>query len=232
MIFETIVNAVAHRDYNSTGSVQVSVFPNRIVVRNPGTLPVELTKADLMKEHGSYPHNPFLAEALFQAGFIDKYGTGITENIRKMQEAHLLAPDIDLSAEFVTTIWRNVATSIANDATSDDNIATSASNIATSDDNIATSHDYTAQNKKIIDSIVKPKIKPRMKKEQIRDCIIEACIVEHTIDELADLLNKTAAYLRNFIIPDLVAEGILLPTKTRHSPGQSYFTNPKYRNNQ
>ncbi len=239
VIFETIVNAVAHRDYNSTGSVQVSVFPNRIVVRNPGTLPVELTKADLMKEHGSYPHNPFLAEALFQAGFIDKYGTGITENIRKMQEAHLLAPDIDLSAEFVTTIWRNVATSTANDATSPanvatniatsiTNIATSASNIATSVNNIATTHDYTAQNKKIIDSIVKPKIKPRMKKEQIIDCIIKACIAEHTIDELADLLNKTSAYLRNFIIPDLVAEGILLPTKPRHSPGQSYFTNPKY----
>jgi len=247
VIFETIVNAVAHRDYNSTGSVQVSVFPNRIVVRNPGTLPVELTKADLMKEHGSYPHNPFMAEALFQAGFIDKYGTGITENIRKMQEAHLLAPDIDLSAEFVTTIWRNDATSPANVATniatSGDNIATSEGNvatniatsednIATSDSNIATSHDYTAQNKKIIDSIVKPKIKPRMKKEQIVDCIIEACIVEHTIDELADLLNKTSAYLRNFIIPDLVADGILLPTKPRHSPGQSYFTNPKYRNNQ
>lgn len=156
-----------------------------------------------------------------------------------MQEAHLLAPDIDLSAEFVTTIWRNVATSTANDATSPanvatniatsiNNIATSASNIATSVNNIATTHDYTAQNKKIIDSIVKPKIKPRMKKEQIIDCIIKACIVEHTIDELADLLNKTSAYLRNFIIPDLVAEGILLPTKPRHSPGQSYFTNPKY----
>ena len=119
-----------------------------------------------------------------------------------------------------------MATSTANDATSPANVAT---NVATSDDNIATSHDYIAQNKKIIHAIVKPKIKPRMRKKQIIDCIIEACIVEHTIDELADLLNKTSAYLRNFIIPDLVAEGILLPTKPRHSPGQSYFTNPKYR---
>ena len=113
VIFETIVNAVVHRDYNSTGSVQVSVFRNRIVVRNPGTLPVELTKADLMQEHGSYPHNPYLAEVMYQMGYIEKYGTGITENIRKMQEAHLLAPDIDLSAEFVTTIWRD------DDATND-----------------------------------------------------------------------------------------------------------------
>ena len=258
VIFETIVNAVAHRDYNSKGSVQVSVFRNRIVVRNPGTLPVELTKADLMEEHGSYPHNPFLAEALFQAGYIEKYGTGITENIRKMQEAHLLAPDIDLSAEFVATIWReNLATNVAtsdqniatsspnvatndasvsrNDATLSGNIATSGQSIATSDQNIATSShsiatDYLTANKRLIDSIVAPKVKKWMRKEQIRECIIEACIVEHSLEELGELLHKAPAYLRNFIIPDMLDDGILLPTKPRHSPGQTYFTNPKYRN--
>ena len=210
--------------------MQVSVFRNRIVVRNPGTLPVELTKADLMKEHGSYPHNPLLAEAMFQAGFIDKYGTGITENIRKMQEAHLLAPDIDLSAEFVTTIWRNDATSLtnvatltANDATSPANVAT---NVATSPVNVAT--EPLAENKRFIDSIVAPKVKAKMSPAQLRECIIEACLVEHSVEELAALLHKAPKHLRNRYIPDLVAEGILLPTKPRHSPGQSYFTNPKY----
>lgn len=133
---------------------------NRIVVRNPGTLPVELTKADLMKEHGSYPHNPYLAEVMYQMGYIEKYGTGITENIRRMQEAHLLAPEIDLSAEFITTIWR-------------DNIGT---NIGTFGNNIGT--DYLAENKRIVDKIVKKKVRPRMTKEQLRECIIEACVVE------------------------------------------------------
>ena len=247
VIFETIVNAVAHRDYNSMGSVQVSVFRNRIVVRNPGTLPVELTKADLMKEHGSYPHNPYMAEVLYQMGYIEKYGTGITENIRRMQEAHLLAPEIDLSAEFITTIWRdndatessNVATNIGtnlvtNDATDNDanglinntnrttNIGT---NIGTSGNNIAT--DLLAKNKRIIDSIVKKKVKPRMTKEQLRECIIEVCIVDHSIDELAALLKKSPDYLQNFVIPDLVADGTLLRTKPSHSPGQTYMTNPK-----
>lgn len=230
VIYETIVNAVVHRDYNSTGSVQVTVTRNRIIVRNPGTLPVELTKADLLKEHGSYPHNPLVAEVMFQAGYIEKYGTGITENIRKMQEAHLLAPDIDLSAEFVTTIWRNdatsltnVATSIANDATSPANVAT---NVATSPVNVAT--EPLAENKRFIDSIVAPKVKAKMSPAQLRECIIEACLVEHSVEELAALLHKAPKHLRNRYIPDLVAEGILLPTKPRHSPGQSYFTNPKY----
>lgn len=243
VIFETIVNAVAHRDYNSTGSVQVSVFRNRIVVRNPGTLPVELTKADLMKEHGSYPHNPYLAEVMYQMGYIEKYGTGITENIRRMQEAHLLAPEIDLSAEFITTIWRdndategsNVATNLGtNVATNSDtnglinnNISTTniGTNIGTSDNNIAT--DYLAENKRFVDKIVKKKVRPRMTKEQLRECIIEACVVDHSIDELATLLKKSQDYLQNSVIPDLVADGILLRTKPRHSPGQTYMTNPK-----
>ena len=247
VIFETIVNAVAHRDYNSTGSVQVSVFRNRIVVRNPGTLPVELTKADLMKEHGSYPHNPYMAEVLYQMGYIEKYGTGITENIRRMQEAHLLAPEIDLSAEFITTIWRdndatensndatNIGTNLGtNDATDNDanglinnsnsttNIGT---NIGTSDNNVAT--DFLAENKRIVDRIVKKKVKPRMTKEQLRECIIEVCVVDHSIDELATLLKKSPDYLQNSVIPDLVADGILLRTKPSHTPGQTYMTNPK-----
>ena len=179
------------RAYTSTGSVQVSVFRNRIVVRNPGTLPVELTKADLMKEHGSYPHNPYLAEVMYQMGYIEKYGTGITENIRRMQEARLLAPEIDLSAEFVTTIWRdNDATNIGtNDATNSDanvlinnpdSITNIGTNIGTSGNNIAT--DFLAENKRIVDRIVKKKVKPRMTKEQLRKCIIEVCVVDHSID--------------------------------------------------
>ena len=242
VIFETIVNAVAHRDYNSMGSVQVSVFRNRIVVRNPGTLPVELTKADLMKEHGSYPHNPYLAEVMYQMGYIEKYGTGITENIRRMQEAHLLAPEIDLSAEFITTIWRdNVATDSPNVATnigtndgsnilidsvnSANNIGTGKTNVATDSSNVAT--DFLAENKRIVDEIVKKKVHSKMSPQQIKECIIEACIVEHSVDELAELLNKVPGHLRNRFIPELVADGLLLPTKPRHSPGQTYMTSPK-----
>ena len=272
VIFETIVNAVAHRDYNSKGSVQVSVFRNRVVVRNPGQLPVDLTKADLMTEHGSFPHNPYLAEALYQVGYIEKYGTGITENIRKMLEAHLLAPTIDLGGEFVTTIWRddkerNIASEGRNDATSGQNIATSPTNVATNvaseGSNVATNMaseaanmackgsnmatnmaseaanmacertnmacDHLAENRRLIDSMVASKVKARMTQEQVRACITEACVVEHSVEELAALLHKTPKYLRNFIIPDMIVEGILLRTKPRTANGQTYFTNPKYR---
>ena len=127
----------------------------------------------------------------------------------------------------------HVATSIANDATSDDNIATSASNVATSTANDATStaNDATSpllQNKLLINKIVASKISPRMKPMQIKDLILEICIVEHSIEEIAELLHKSVTHIRNRFITEMVADGILLPTKPRHSPGQSYFTNPKY----
>jgi len=81
-----------------------------------------------------------------------------------------------------------------------------------------------SKNKQIVDDQVRPKVKARMSKEQIRACIIEACIVEHSINELSALLNKTPDYLRNFIIPDMIAEGILLRTKPEHTRGQTYIS--------
>ena len=163
-----------------------------------------------------------------------------------MQEARLLAPEIDLSAEFVTTIWRdndatessNVATNIGTDDATNDidntlvdklndiaNVATGSTNVATGNLNVAT--DHLAENKRIVDEIVKKKVHSKMSPAQIRECIIEACIVEHSIEELALLLNKAPAHLRNRFIPNLVADGILLPTKPRHAKGQTYMTNPK-----
>ena len=88
-----------------------------------------------------------MAEVLYQMGYIEKYGTGITENIRRMQDARLLAPGIDLSAEFITTIWRD------NDSTESSNVATNiGTNIRTSGNSIAT--DHLVENKRIIDEIV------------------------------------------------------------------------------
>ena len=124
-----------------------------------------------------------------------------------------------------TNLGTNIGTSSNNIGTSSNNIGTSDNNIGTSDNNIAT--DHLAENRRIVDEIVSAKVKPWMRKKQIQDCIIEACIVDHSIDELAMLLKKSPDYLLNFVIPELVADGILLRTKPSHSPGQTYMTNPK-----
>ena len=72
-VTEAIVNAVAHRDYNSNGSIQVMLFKDRLEIWNPGSLPYGLTTAKLRKPHSSIPANPLLAEPMYLAGFIETW---------------------------------------------------------------------------------------------------------------------------------------------------------------
>lgn len=110
-----------------------------------------------------------------------------------------------MSVEFITTIWHdNDATNIGTDLGT--NIGT---NGATND---ATSKDYLAVNKRIIDRKVKKKVRKRMTEQQLQECIVEACYVEHSIEELAKLLGKSESHIRNRFITNMVADGILLRT--------------------
>lgn len=75
--------AVVHRDYLETGArVVVEIFPDRIVISNPGGLPKGMPEADFGKY--SLARNATLANLMQRAGFIEKLGTGIT---RIRQEA-------------------------------------------------------------------------------------------------------------------------------------------------
>ncbi len=106
VVAEAIINAVAHRDYQSKGSVQVSVFKNRVEIQNPGDLPEELSLSDLLIPHGSYPHNPLLANCLFLTGDIERYGTGTLEMCKRSEAQGLTKPQFTLPDGFKTILWR------------------------------------------------------------------------------------------------------------------------------
>ena len=106
VVAEAIVNAIVHRNYQSKGSVQLMLFSNRVEISNPGGLPPELTLDKLRTDHASYPKNPHLAEAMYQAGYIERFGTGTGEIFRLCKEAGLLEPVFDLGEGFKVTIWR------------------------------------------------------------------------------------------------------------------------------
>ena len=107
VVAEAIVNAVAHRDYTSNGSVQVMLFSDRLEVWNPGTLPPPLTLEKLRHPHGSVPVNPLLAEPLYLAKYIERMGTGTGDMIRGCQEAGLPEIEFSISDGFTTTIRRS-----------------------------------------------------------------------------------------------------------------------------
>jgi ATP-dependent DNA helicase RecG len=106
VVREAIVNAVAHRDYTSHGSVQVMLFADRLEVWNPGTLPPTLTLEKLRLPHGSVPGNPLLAEPLYLTKYIERMGTGTRDMIKRCRNAGLPEPEFSLSDGFVATIRR------------------------------------------------------------------------------------------------------------------------------
>jgi len=106
VVREAIVNAVAHRDYTSNGSVQVMLFADRLEVWNPGTLPPSLTLEKLRHPHGSVPGNPLLAEPLYLTKYIERMGTGTGDMIARCRNAGLAEPEFSLTDGFVTTLRR------------------------------------------------------------------------------------------------------------------------------
>lgn len=114
VVSEAIINAVAHRDYLSSGSVQVELFSDRLVVRNPGSINPALKIEDLFEEHPSCPNNNLIADQLYQTKYIEKFGTGFTDLVEDCAKAGLQRPEIDTSHSGVTlTIWRNTKSVIS-----------------------------------------------------------------------------------------------------------------------
>lgn len=90
---EAIINAFAHRDYASyTGSIVIKLFPNRLEVWNPGSLPEGLSISDLADGAVSRPHNPDIAYVLFLRGLVERLGTGTRRIIDACREGGLPLP--------------------------------------------------------------------------------------------------------------------------------------------
>jgi predicted HTH transcriptional regulator len=121
-VAEAIVNAIAHRDYSSTASVQVMLFSDRLEVWNPGELPPSLTIESLRRPHASVPHNPLIAEPLFLTRLVERAGTGILDMLALCKDAGLKSPEFRQDAgSFVQTLWRPpIAGSISEQAAATD----------------------------------------------------------------------------------------------------------------
>ena len=105
-VAEAIVNAVAHRDYTSNGSVQVMLFSDRLEIWNPGHLPPNLSLEQLKRPHASFPANPLLAEPMYQAGYIERMGTGTGDMVRDCMAVGLNEPVFKQEDMFKTILWR------------------------------------------------------------------------------------------------------------------------------
>jgi len=105
---EAVINAVCHRDYQSSGNVQVSIFTNSLEILNPGLLPSTLTIESLKRRHSSKPRNRLIAEMLFKIKYIEKFGSGTTKMIRVCRELGVPEPEFrEIDEDFMVTFRRS-----------------------------------------------------------------------------------------------------------------------------
>ncbi|HEX2914270.1 MAG TPA: ATP-binding protein [Chloroflexia bacterium] len=89
---EAIANACAHRDMSVTnGQLRVFIFANRLLVDSPGEL-LPGVKIERLAQI-SRLRNPRLAQLLYDSGYMERAGTGISRMIGAMEE-HGLEPPI------------------------------------------------------------------------------------------------------------------------------------------
>lgn len=105
---EAVINAVCHRDYQSSGNVQVSIFANSLEILNPGLLPPTLTIESLKRRHSSKPRNRLIADLLFRIKYIERWGSGTTKMIRVCRDLGVPEPEFNEQDEdFMVTFRRS-----------------------------------------------------------------------------------------------------------------------------
>ena len=121
VVKEAIVNGIAHRDYASNASVQVEIFPDKLLVMSPGRPHPAVDVAHLDRPHSSNPVNPLIADALYLTGHIERIGTGLEDLFKVCRSAGLPRPKIELfGGEFHLTVFRKKTNKKTNKKTVND----------------------------------------------------------------------------------------------------------------
>jgi ATP-dependent DNA helicase RecG len=111
VIREALANALAHRNYKTTSSIQVRIFNDRLEIWNPGCLPSGLTIEKLKAKHDSIPRNPLIARAFFWVKYVEEVGTGTNKIIKWCKEWKLSEPEFEeTGTSFVVTLRRSKLT--------------------------------------------------------------------------------------------------------------------------
>lgn len=84
----------AHKDYAGP-AIQMRIYDRSLELWNYGLLPEELTPADLLKKHSSYPRNHNIANVFYKAGFVESWGRGYKKIAEEFDRAKMSLPLIE-----------------------------------------------------------------------------------------------------------------------------------------
>ena len=104
---EALANAMCHRDYTiAGGAVSVAMYDDRLEIGNPGTFHFGLTPERLTQAHESRPWNPLIAQVLYRAGIIERWGTGTLNIMDWCRENHAPVPTWEERAGSIVITFR------------------------------------------------------------------------------------------------------------------------------
>ena len=110
-IREALINAVVHRDYESSSKVQVRIFDEYIELWNPGKLPRGWTVKKLKEKHESIPKNPLLFKQLFWVKYVEDVGGGTIDMINECKKWGTPEPEFeDTGTSIIVTFRKSIIT--------------------------------------------------------------------------------------------------------------------------
>ena len=105
---EALLNAIAHRDYQSSSAVYVKHYPDKVVIENPGGFVSGITTNNIIT-HPSSPRNKLISETLQRLKYVQRTGQGVDIIYREMLSSGKPYPQYSVYNEAVSlTIYSSI----------------------------------------------------------------------------------------------------------------------------
>lgn len=95
VIRELLINAIAHKRFTISGDIFIEVYPNRMMITNPGGLPLGISKDNIL--HERHRRNPHLIQTLHDMNLMEGEGSGYDLVYEKLGRDAKPLPEIDSS---------------------------------------------------------------------------------------------------------------------------------------
>ncbi len=103
-IRETVINALAHRDWTRSVDIEVTNYADRLEVISPGKLQNAMTVGKMIAGQRS-PRNTLIMEVLRDYGYVDSRGMGVrTKIIPLMKQYNHQEPVFDATDDYLKTV--------------------------------------------------------------------------------------------------------------------------------
>ena len=106
---ESVVNAVAHRDWTRNGDLEVVRYADRVEVTSPGAMQNGMTVAKMVAGQ-RVPRNMLISDVLRDYGYADARGMGVrTKIIPLMRAQNGTEPEFEATPDYLKLTLRRAA---------------------------------------------------------------------------------------------------------------------------